>query len=125
MPLTDTAIRTAKASEKPYKLPDEKGLFLLVNPNGSKYWRQKYRFGGKEKSLSFGVYPDVSLNEARKNRDIARDSLSQRVDPGEQLKIERAKVRDEKARQTAATRFLLGKTPDTAYFNQSLLTAAA
>ena len=52
MPLSDTAIRSAKPGDKPYKLPDEKGLFLLIHPNGSKYWRQKYRFDGKEKTLA-------------------------------------------------------------------------
>lgn len=107
MPLTDTAIRNAKQSAKPFKLGDEKGLFLLVNPSGSKYWRLKYRFGGKEKSLSFGIYPDVSLKEARARRDSARALLSQRVDPAEQNKIERAKERDEQARQISATGFLL------------------
>ena len=65
MPLTATAAKEAKPKEKPYKLSDEKGMFLLVNPSGSKYWRLKYRFGGKEKTLALGVYPEVSLAEAR------------------------------------------------------------
>jgi hypothetical protein len=55
MPLTATAAKQAKAKAKSYKLSDEKGMFLLVNPNGSKYWRLKYRFGGKEKLLALGV----------------------------------------------------------------------
>ncbi|RTT23502.1 DUF4102 domain-containing protein, partial [Pseudomonas paraeruginosa] len=57
MPLTDSAIKTAKPKEKPYKLSDAQGLYLLVNPNGSKLWRLKYRVGGKEKGLAFGAYP--------------------------------------------------------------------
>lgn len=65
MPLTDTAIKAAKPQEKPHKRADEKGLFLLINPNGSKSWRQKYRIDGKEKLLSHGLYPDVGLKAAR------------------------------------------------------------
>ncbi len=59
MALTDTAIRSAKPGSKPLKLSDEKGLFLLVTPSGGKWWRLKYRFEGKEKLLSLGVYPDT------------------------------------------------------------------
>jgi integrase len=81
MALTDTKIKAAKPREKAYKLADERGLFLLVNPNGSKYWRFKYRFGGKEKLLAIGVYPDVSLAEAREKRDAARKMLTNEVDP--------------------------------------------
>jgi hypothetical protein len=75
MPLTDTAARTAKPKEKPYKLSDEKGLFLLVQPAGGKLWRLKYRFGGKEKLLSFGAYPDTGLKDARERREEARKLL--------------------------------------------------
>lgn len=82
MPLSDTAIRAAKAKDKPYKLPDEKGLFLLIQPNGSKYWRQKYRYQGKEKMLAHGVYPDTGLKEARAKRDEARKLLAGGHDPG-------------------------------------------
>ena len=90
MPLTDTSSKNAKPSDKSYKLPDEKGLFLLVHPNGSKYWRQKYRFDGKEKSLAHGVYPDVSLKRAREKRDEARKLLADGVDPGENRKAVKA-----------------------------------
>ena len=90
MPLTDTAIRTAKSSEKPYKLADEKGLFLLVNPNGSKWWRLKFRVDGKEKLLSLGTYPDVGLKDARAKRDEARKMLADGVDPGENRKAQKA-----------------------------------
>mgnify|MGYP001445058843 CR=1 FL=1 len=90
MPLSDTAIRNAKPGDKPYKLPDEKGLFLLVHPNGSKYWRQKYRFAGKEKMLAHGVYPDVGLKDAREKRDEARKQLAAGIDPGENKKAVKA-----------------------------------
>lgn len=90
MPLSDTAIRNAKATEKPYKLPDEKGLFLLVHPNGSKYWRQKYRFNGKEKTLAHGIYPDVTLKDARERRDAARKLLANEIDPGENKKVQKS-----------------------------------
>lgn len=82
MPLTDPKVRNAKPSEKLVKLADEKGLFLLVHPNGSKYWRLKYRFGGKEKLLSLGLYPAVSLLKARKEREKARKLLADGADPG-------------------------------------------
>ena len=81
MPLTQTAIQHAKAVEKPRKLFDGDGLYLLVNPNGSKWWRFKYRFNGKEKGVSFGVYPDVPLKRARILRDEARRLVASGVDP--------------------------------------------
>lgn len=93
MPLTDTAIRNAKPREKPYKLADEKGLFVLVNPNGTKWWRLKFRVAGKEKLLSFGVYPEVGLKEARDKRDEARKQLAGGIDPSEHRKaIKTARV---------------------------------
>lgn len=82
MPLTDTAIRQTKPLEKPVKLADGAGLYLLLNPNGSRYWRMKYRFGGKEKLLSLGVYPEISLATARQRREEARRLLTDGVDPG-------------------------------------------
>ena len=89
MPLTDTAVRSAKPREKPFKLFDGGGLHLLVNPAGGKWWRWKYRFGGKAKLLSFGVYPDVSLKAARDKRDEARKQLAAGIDPGEARKAEK------------------------------------
>lgn len=87
MKLTATSVRQAKPKQKPYKLSDGGGLYLLVKPNGSKYWWQKYRYLGKEKSLAHGTYPDVSLAKAREKRDSARRALANDIDPG---KIKRA-----------------------------------
>ncbi|MBV6753027.1 tyrosine-type recombinase/integrase [Pseudomonas chlororaphis] len=86
MPLTDSAIKTAKPKDKPYKLSDAQGLYLLVNPNGSKLWRLKYRVAGKEKGLSFGSYPTVTLSQARQRRDEARQRLTEGIDPGAEKK---------------------------------------
>ena len=71
-PLTDTKVRTIKPAGKPQKLFDGGGLFLLVTPTGGKLWRLKYRFGGIEKLLTVGTYPQTSLAEARQKRDEAR-----------------------------------------------------
>jgi integrase len=81
MALSDTAIKNAKPGAKPIKLSDEKGMFLLIAPAGGKWWRLKYRFGGKEKLLSLGTYPEVSLKAARDRRDDARKLLADGVDP--------------------------------------------
>ena len=76
MSLTDTAIRNAKPSAKPVKMFDGGGLYIEVAPSGGKWWRLKYRFGGKEKRVSLGVYPDVGLKDARDRRDEARKLLA-------------------------------------------------
>lgn len=86
MPLTDIAAKSAKSLDKDYKLSDEKGLYLLIHKNGSKYWRCKYHFADKEKILSFGVYPEVTLKEARDMRDAARKLLREGTDPAENKK---------------------------------------
>ena len=83
MKLTDTRIRTAKPREKPYKLFDGGGLYLMVTPSGGRWWRLKYRHGGKEKLLAIGTYPEVSLREAREARDDARKLLVRGADPSE------------------------------------------
>jgi integrase len=90
MPLTDTTVRNAKATVAPRKLADEKGLYLLVNPSGSKLWRMKYRFAKKENVLSFGGYPEVSLKDAREARDEARALLSKGIDPSAHKKANMA-----------------------------------
>ena len=98
MPLSDTAIRNAKPSftpkgittDKPYKMGDSAGLYLEVAHSGGKWWWLKYRFEGKEKRLSLGVYPDVSLKDARERRDEARKLLANGVDPGENRKAAKA-----------------------------------
>jgi integrase len=89
MPLTALEIRNAKPLEKPYKLSDGGGMYLEVMPNGSKYWRLKYRFAGKEKRLALGVYPNLSLSEARDERDKAKDVLKRGLDPSQQRKVEK------------------------------------
>lgn len=94
MALTDTASMDAQLAEKLTKLFDGGGLYLPVNGLG-KYWRLKYRFGGKEKGLSFGIYPKVTLAEARKQRDQARALLAEGVDPSQARKHERAIRRNE------------------------------
>ncbi|ARS26086.1 tyrosine-type recombinase/integrase [Sphingomonas sp. KC8] len=81
MPLTDTAIRNAKPKEKPYKVADSQGLYLLVNPRGSKLWRVKYRINGVERKLAIGSYPEITLAEARSARDAARRQLAHDIDP--------------------------------------------
>jgi len=90
MPVIDTELRTAKPTAKAFKLFDGGGLFLLVTPEGGKRWRLKYRIDGKEKLLALGVYPDVSLKQARVRRDEARRLLADGLDPGEQRKAEKA-----------------------------------
>ena len=82
MKLSDAAARKAKPETKAYRMADGGGMYLEVMPTGSKYWRLKYRFGGKEKRLAFGVYPDVSLAQARERRGDARKLLANDIDPG-------------------------------------------
>jgi integrase len=94
MSLSDAKVRNAKPQDKPYKITDGEGMFLLVHPSGSKYWRLKYHFAGREKLLALGVYPDVSLADAREKRAQARKALAAGNDPGE--------VKKEVKRQTVA-----------------------
>lgn len=89
IPLTDIQPRNAKAKEKPYKLTDGGGLFLLINPDGSKYWRMGYRFSGVQRTLAFGKYPDISLATARKHRAAARDQINAGIDPSQTKRIEK------------------------------------
>jgi integrase len=87
--LTELAVKKAKPSERPFRVFDGGGMYLEVQPNGSRYWRHKYRFAGKEKLLSLGVYPDVSLMEARARRNAARKLLDDGVDPSAVRKAQR------------------------------------
>ncbi len=72
MALTDTKVRSAKPEAKEYSLVDGDGMFLLIHPNGSKYWRFRFRFGGKQHLMAFGVYPETSLADARQKREEGR-----------------------------------------------------
>jgi integrase len=90
MPLTATTIRTAKSTDKTKRMYDTGGLSLEVAPAGGKGWRLKYRFAGKEKRLALGVYPDISLQAARKRRDEARSLLANDLDPSENKRAQRA-----------------------------------
>lgn len=90
MPLNDTAIKAAKPGEKPQKLADEKGLFLLLKPTGAKLWRVKYRFAGREQLLSLGAYPETSLKRARERRDDIRRQAAAGIDPSAARKAVKA-----------------------------------
>jgi len=87
--LTATAVRQAKGQAKPVKLADGGGLYLLVKPDGHRYWRYDYRYAGKRKTLALGVCPDISLADARKAHQQARETLAKDIDPGEAKRIER------------------------------------
>jgi len=89
MPLTDTAIRKAKPGDKAIRMFDERGLYLEIAPGGGKWWRFKFRFDGKEKLLSMGTFPDISLKEARQRRDEARKLIAEGSDPSAQRKAVR------------------------------------
>ncbi|MAI89210.1 integrase arm-type DNA-binding domain-containing protein [Ponticaulis sp.] len=92
MPLTETACKNAKSDKTLKKLSDGGGLQLHIKPNGSKLWRLAYRFQGKQKTISFGAYPIVTLKEARKRRDAAKEFLSNGVDPSAHRQAEKAKL---------------------------------
>ncbi|MDE9702785.1 tyrosine-type recombinase/integrase [Citrobacter portucalensis] len=94
MALTDIKVRTAKPTDKQYKLTDGNGMHLLVHPNGSKYWRLQYRFGGKQKMLALGVYPEITLADARARRDEARKLLANGVDPGDKKKNDKIELEE-------------------------------
>lgn len=82
MPFTDIAVRKAAPADKQYRLGDAAGMYLEVQPSGAKYWRLRYRFDQKRKTLALGVYPAVGLKDAREARDAARALLGKGVDPG-------------------------------------------
>lgn len=90
MALTDVIVKNAKPKDKAYRLFDEKGLYQEISPSGGKWWRIKYRFNGKEKRLSLGTYPDVTLKEARDKRDELRKLISNQIDPSTHRKMLKA-----------------------------------
>lgn len=90
MSLTNIDIKNARPRDKNYRIYDEKGLYLEVTPAGGKLWRLKYRFGGKEKRLAIGPYPEVGLKAAREARDAARSPRANGTDPSEYKKLQRA-----------------------------------
>lgn len=89
MPLTDIEVRKSKPREKTYRVSDGKGMYLEITPTGARYWRLKYRHLGKEKRLALGVYPEVTIKDARVKRDAARILLSQGLDPGAEKKAKK------------------------------------
>lgn len=94
MALTDIKVRSAKPQEKEYTLVDGDGMFLLIHPNGSKYWRFRFRFGGKQHLIAFGVYPETSLADARQKREEARRLVAVGIDPREHKRA----VKEEQAK---------------------------
>lgn len=111
MPLTDATIRSLKPRDKPYKVSDFEGLFLLVKPTGSRLWHQKYRIAGKEKLLAIGSYPEVSLAQARLARDAARALLAAGKDPSE--------AKQERKREEKERRGLTFESQAKAYFDKT------
>lgn len=108
--LTDDQVKTAASAPKQYKLSDEAGLFLLVTPQGNKWWRIRYWLNGKEKLLSLGTYPKTSLEAARSHRNLIRQYLAQGIDPSQQRKAAAASARKQKEaqdEQARAARFSL------------------
>ncbi|HBH7008176.1 TPA: tyrosine-type recombinase/integrase [Citrobacter freundii] len=95
MALTDIKVRSAKPQEKEYTLVDGDGMFLLIHPNGSKYWRFRFRFGGKQHLMAFGVYPETSLADARQKREEARKLVAAGIDPREHKRV----VKEEQAKE--------------------------
>lgn len=99
MPLREMEVRKAKSKDRAYRLTDGGGLHLLVKPNGSKLWQQRYRFANGEMTLSHGAYPDVGIAEARRKCVEAKDLLDEGIDPGTQKKLDRIE-RERNARTT-------------------------
>ncbi|MDB6046335.1 MAG: integrase, partial [Gammaproteobacteria bacterium] len=106
MPLTDTAVRQARPRERVYRLNDGRGLVLLIQPNGSKWWRFRYRWQRVEQMLSLGVYPDTPLSDARNQREAARQALAKGIDPGAERRVARNPV--DRTFEAVARHYLAG-----------------
>lgn len=125
MGLTATSIKNAKPGAKPLKLFDGGGLFLLVVPSGGKWWRLKYRFDGKEKLLSLGVFPEIGLKDARDRRDEARKALANGFDPSAQRKAVKASRLERGANsfEVVAREWIAKRTPSWAASHASKVAA--
>ena len=109
--LTAAAIQAAQPRSKPYALADGRGLHLLIQPKGGKWWRIRYRFSGKQQMLSLGIYPDVGLKDARQRRDEIRRQLANGVDPSAIRKATAAAIRGEDSFGTLALEWLIKFRP--------------
>ena len=108
---TEAAIRRAKPEQKPYKMTAGQGMYLLVNPTGSKLWRLKYRFDGKEKTLSFGGYPEVTLAQARLKREQARQQIAEGIDPSSVVREQKQQAHQDRLTfKVVAERWYKAKT---------------
>ena len=123
--LTDTKIRKTKPNGKTFHLKDGRGLFLEITPKGGKWWRFRYRFEGKENRLSLGVYPDVSLQMARKRREELRTLAAQGINPGEERKARKASVTAKKANtfEVVAREWIAKNTPTWSTANTKKVTS--
>lgn len=113
MALTDLAIRNAKPTGKLYRLFDERGMYLEVSAAGGKWWRFKYRFEGKEKRLSLGVYPDIGLKDARERREEARKLVAKGIDPADHKRATKAATLERAANsfEVVAREWFAGQEP--------------
>lgn len=107
MPIDLMLIDSLQPKATAYKVTDGRGLYLEVRPNGARYWRFRFRWGGKQNTISCGIYPETGIAEARERRDKARQLLVAGIDPSQHTQAERARERDEQARQKSETRFIL------------------
>ena len=119
--LTDTVIRSTKPNGKSFQLRDGRGLFLEFSPRGGKWWRFRYRFGGKENRLSLGIYPDISLKMARKRREELREMVAQGIDPGAERKARKASIMSKNAStfEVVAREWLVKQVPGWSKANAS------
>lgn len=111
MPLKDTEIKNAKPRDKQFKLADGAGLYVLIHPNGSKYWRLKYRIGGKEKVLAIGIYPEVSLAKARELSILAKAKIKEGIDPIEHKRQAKQQVQGLNSLAVIANEWMEVKRP--------------